>query len=175
MFITTEAKKESVLLIGNSLSKGLKIKGLRVKDMTKNNVPLAFFSQDKKSMKTIGSKKWDYVILQEQSSFLLNSRYQLSFNTIPSIRKIKEAISDKTQIFLIQTWPELDNIYYMTINEEYMRKNAIYIGDLLGIKVCFVGKEFIEHENYEKFYRDAKHPSKLGLKFYSKTLKFCLS
>ncbi len=83
----------------------------KVIQMDSNNVSSTSPKQNDEltdTEKLLTSKKWDYVILQDQSVGILIPD-ALERNIIPSIEKVKELVHKKTKIGLFETWVVDDN------------------------------------------------------------------
>ena len=177
----------SVLFIGNSFtfmndmpltfkeiakSKG---KTVHVERVTEGGKSLDWHSQQEITYKTIQSRKWDYVILQELSNTPAQPDSKTEVISLPFFRKLADTVranAECTQIMLYMTWgykngnsqwSEINT--YETMQARITNTYLRYV-DLLSAQVSPVGQVWSQiRKSYpalELYDPDNFHPSPLG-------------
>jgi hypothetical protein len=185
---TTQAQDTlSVLFIGNSftfmndmplmfkeiaISKG---KTVHVEHVTEGGKSMDWHSKQERTYKTINSRSWDYVILQEHSNTPAQPDSKTEKISLPFFKQIADSIRkncDCTQIMLYMTWGYKNgNSQWAEINTyETMqaRITTTYLrySDLLQAQLSPVGMVWSQfRKSYpaiELYDPDNFHPSKYG-------------
>lgn len=188
------AKNIHVLFIGNSyvfgnnmpdiieeLSKSDPTSGVKVivDEVTRGGAKLLDHWNEKIALNKIQSKKWDYVVLQEQSSWALSDfDIENSYRVAPKFNSAM-ASSTKNKLLFV-TWPRKKSSSWYRgktgtffKNYDYMKRRldskSPKLANLLGAKMMRIGEywHFI-NKNYPQinlYQSDGSHPNILGSYF----------
>lgn len=177
----------SVLFIGNSFtfmndmptmfkeiakSKG---KTVHVEHVTEGGKSLDWHSKQERTFKTINSRTWDYVILQEHSNTPAQPDSKTEKISLPFFKQISDSIRkncDCTQIMLYMTWGYKNGnsqwVEISTYETMQARISSTYLkySDLLNAQLSPVGAVWSQfRKNYpalDLYDPDNFHPNKLG-------------
>lgn len=161
----------NILFIGNSLTytnnlpdlvkKTAKIKGIEVnsKMIAFPNYAIVDHWNDGQVKKLIGSKKFDFVIIQQGPSSQNEGREMLIENG-KEYRSLCELNDTKLCYFMV--WPSLAN-YHTFDNVIKNHKDAATINNSILLPVGEIWKNYIDRTNsYEYYSSDGFHPSLKG-------------
>lgn len=115
------------------------------------------------------ANRYDYVILQEQSTTPINN-YQTFLNSTAALKEKIDRYQDKCQTVLYETWGSptgIENTKYKTVGEMELDLRTAYknAGEELGIQVNYVGKAFTyvyENTDINIYFDDNRHQNNYG-------------
>jgi hypothetical protein len=177
----------SVLFIGNSFTFMYKMpdmfkdiaasygKNVFVQKSVKEGMGWQYHASTRATYDAINSRKWDVVIIQEQSNMPAQPQSVIDKSSIPYARQLVDSIrknSECTRIFLYMTWAyrdgnphwsEIGNYAAMQkrVNETYMR-----YADIFNLQIAPIGAVWSYVRNsypgLNLYHKDNHHSSHLG-------------
>lgn len=183
-------RKMNVLMIGNSLTYSYNIRynnsttdhlkklasksgmSINIEYVVRDNETLENFADaktqsGKKAEKAINSRKWDVIILQQQTGNAINKGKALK----RAVKALKNKIIKKSpdsRLLLNCTWAYDKKKYGYTHAQQQKKMNANYkaVGKAIGADVSYSGKAFDYYrKNYginDLYSRDKNHASSAG-------------
>lgn len=177
----------SVLFIGNSftfmndmpdLFKGIAEsngKKVYVQKSVKQGTSLEYHANTPDTYKAIRSRKWDVIVLQEQSNIPAQPESMINKISLPYAKQLTDSIrrnNECTKIFLYMTWGYKDgNSHWKEIATYPAMQERIYstylrYADILNVEVSPVGAVWqrvrSSYPGLNLYYSDNQHPSLLG-------------
>lgn len=186
-----EARRVSALIIGNSYTHGNNMPRmianiassdagsdvvLEIQSVTKSGGTLGSHLRDGRALKALKARKWDYVVLQEQSLWALRPETveQTAVDMRQWVDEIKKA-GAKPALFI--TWARQPGSFWYTDRkyaylkspqymQEQLNKNSDALARQLGLVTVRVGDAFAaaqaQNRKWPFFAADSSHPSAVG-------------
>lgn len=146
-----------------------------VQKSVKEGQKLSYHATTPATYEAINSRKWDVIVLQEQSNLPAQTVTKINELSLPYAQQLVDSIrhnSECTKILLYMTWAYKNgNDHWSIIStyptmQERISDTYLRYADILHAEIAPVGKVWsVVRKKYPEltlYYKDGRHPSRLG-------------